>query len=121
MRSESYTWITLVLTATLNGHDRVTAVLVSRFLLHLQEMNQRTIKVDIGVSQNRDTTFGESGAGNLKSMTFARVVGSLGTIPVDAYTSTWQTSAREESEIDFALGSESTLAERERVELVPVP
>ena len=122
MLSESYSWITLVLTATLNGHDRVTAVLVSRFLLHLQEMNQRSIKVDNGTSQDRDPTFGESGAGDLKSMTFARVVGSLGTtILLDAYTSTWQTSAREESGLNFALGSESTLAERDQVELVPVP
>ncbi|KAI0730620.1 hypothetical protein C8Q76DRAFT_792771 [Earliella scabrosa] len=102
--------------------EPVTAVLVSRFLLHLQEMNQRSIKLDNGASQDHDPTFGESGAGDLKSMTFARVVGSLGTtIPLDAYTSTWRTSAREESGSSFALGSESTLAERDQVELVPVP
>ena len=61
-----------------NSPDRVEAVLVSRFLLDLQAASRRTLKLSRSDPLNFGTTWTDGGDNDNGSLSFARVIGSLG-------------------------------------------
>ena len=79
----------------------LTAVIVSRFLLNLQAVNQQAVGSECS-DLSYDTGSGGAG-GSASTLIFKRVVGSLASVPV----SLWEPEASS-LDSDLRFGSEST-------------
>ena len=80
----------------------LTAVIVSRFLLNLQAVNQQAVESEYCSDLSYDTGSGGAG-GSAGTLIFQRVVGSLASVPV----SLWEPEPPS-VDSDLRFGSEST-------------
>ena len=83
----------------------LTTILVSRFLLDLQEASQSTVQLDPG-----DTP--QTSIGSVESATFAqRAVGSVGSVPADdgGGEDACRTSDSQHADLDFDVGGGSRI------------
>ncbi|KAI0738626.1 hypothetical protein C8Q80DRAFT_1275598 [Daedaleopsis nitida] len=77
--------------------EPMTAVLVSRFLLDLQEINQRSVKAALGMEVDSVPQLSSTTVSQWQSIDFARVVGSLGdVITLETYTADSEVILRDE-------------------------